>query len=189
MKVTAEINQVLIEQGDLLYKYLEKFFRAWFWRRSTVTDGVCEYHTSNDVFSRCKSVHKNGNKEKWCWIDTAWQQDENWDTKWEIQKNGKFRIVYGLVTKHDADANDNINDCVTLHDADVNDNINDCVALHDAYTTGHFHWHPHERSAHSLFLFFCLVSVTSSAHALRLKMFESFHDLLKNSLRSKSIFE
>ena len=59
--------------------------------------------------------------------------------KWEIQKSGKSRIVYGLVTKHDADANDNINDCVTLHDADVNDNINDCVALHDADTTDHFH--------------------------------------------------
>ena len=61
------------------------------------------------------------------------------DTKWKIQKSGKSRIVYGLVTKHDADANDDINDCVTLHDADVNDNINDCVALHDAYTTDHFH--------------------------------------------------
>ena len=33
------------------------------------------------------------------------------------------------MTKHDADANDNINDCVTLHDADVNDNINDCTVL------------------------------------------------------------
>ena len=30
MKVTMEMNQVLIEQGDLLYKYLEKFFRARF---------------------------------------------------------------------------------------------------------------------------------------------------------------
>ena len=57
---------------------------------------------------------------------------------WKFQKSGKSGIVYGLVTKHDADANDNINDCVTLHDADVNDNINVCVALHDAYTTDHF---------------------------------------------------
>ena len=56
------------------------------------------------------------------------------------------------VTLHDADVNDNINDCVALHDADVNDNINGCVALHDAYTTERFHWHPHERSAHSLSL-------------------------------------
>ena len=28
MKVTMEMNQVLTEQGDLLYKYLEQFFRA-----------------------------------------------------------------------------------------------------------------------------------------------------------------
>ena len=70
---------------------------------------------------------------------TSGQQDENWDTKWEIQESGKSRIVYGLVAKHNAEANDNINDCVTLHDADVNDNIYDCVALHDAYTTDHFH--------------------------------------------------
>ena len=30
MKVTMEKNQVLIEQGDLLYKYLEQFFRTLF---------------------------------------------------------------------------------------------------------------------------------------------------------------
>ena len=28
MKVTMEMNQVLTEQGDLLYKYLKQFFRA-----------------------------------------------------------------------------------------------------------------------------------------------------------------
>ena len=28
VKVTMEMNQVLIEQGDLLYKYLEQFFRT-----------------------------------------------------------------------------------------------------------------------------------------------------------------
>ena len=53
MKVTMEMNQVLIEQGDLLFKYLEQVFKAWYswihllcyrwivysWRRSTVTDG------------------------------------------------------------------------------------------------------------------------------------------------------
>ena len=44
-----------------------------------------------------------------------------------------------LVTKHDADANDNIYDCVVLHDANANDNIHDCVALHDANTNDHFH--------------------------------------------------
>ena len=30
LKVTMEMNQVLTEQGDLLYKYLEQFFRACF---------------------------------------------------------------------------------------------------------------------------------------------------------------
>ena len=47
-----------------------------------------------------------------------------------LTRSGKFRevdkpelIVVGLVTKHDADANDNINDCVTLYDADVNDHF------------------------------------------------------------------
>ena len=71
----------------------------------------CKYHTSNDVFSRCKSVHKMATGKG---DDELIQHDnkiENWDTKWEIQKSGKSRIVYGLVTKHDADANDNINDC------------------------------------------------------------------------------
>ena len=42
----------------------------------------------------------------------------------KIQKSGKSKIGYGMVTKHDAD---------------VNDNIHDCVALHDAFTTDHFH--------------------------------------------------
>ena len=28
MKVTMEINQVLFEQGDLLYKYLEQFLQG-----------------------------------------------------------------------------------------------------------------------------------------------------------------
>ena len=41
--------------------------------------------------------------------------------KWKIQN------YYGLVTKHNANANDNIHACVTLHDTDVNDNIYDCV--------------------------------------------------------------
>ena len=73
MKVTMEMNQVLIEQADLLYKYLEQFFKAWFswihllcyrwivcsWRRSIVTDGECQYHTSNDVFLRCKTCAQN----------------------------------------------------------------------------------------------------------------------------------
>ena len=40
LKVTMEMNQVLIEQGDLLYKCLEQFFKAWIsWIHLFVTDG------------------------------------------------------------------------------------------------------------------------------------------------------
>ena len=52
---------------------------------------------------------------------------------------GKSKMVYDFVTKHNANANDNIHACVTLHDTDVNDNLYDCVAPHDAFTTDHFH--------------------------------------------------
>ena len=62
------------------------------------------------------------------------------DNKMRIRtRSGKSRIIHGLVTKHDADANDNIHDCVALHNANDNDNIHDCVALHDANTNDHFH--------------------------------------------------
>ena len=57
------------------------------WRWSTVTDDVCKYHTSNDVFPRCKSVHKmaTGN------CDEALIQPDN---KMRIgTRSGKFIIV------------------------------------------------------------------------------------------------
>ena len=41
MKVMMEMNQVLTEQGDLLYKYLEQFFWGMTFLNSTtlLTDG------------------------------------------------------------------------------------------------------------------------------------------------------
>ena len=85
----------------------------------------------------------------WNWEQVTswnWDQDEIGTKKWKIQNTGKSRIGNEcVVTKHDADANDNILDCVVLHDADANDNIHDCVALHDANTNDnmtiytHFH--------------------------------------------------
>ena len=95
------MNQVLIEQGDLLCKYLEQVFRAWFswinllcyrwivysWRRSTVTDGECKYHTSNDVFSWCKSVHKMATGKS----DDGLIQRDNKMRIWT--RSGKFRKV------------------------------------------------------------------------------------------------
>ena len=91
------------------------------------------------MFPRCKSVHKMATGKS----DDELQQHDNkmrnLDTKWKIQKSGKSRFFYDVVTKHNANANDNIHACVTLHDTDVNDNIYDCVAPHDAFTTDHFH--------------------------------------------------
>ena len=58
---------------------------------------------------------------------------------WTRCENSEKWKSYGLVTKHNANANDNIHACVTLHNTDINDNIHDCVAPHDAYTCNHFH--------------------------------------------------
>ena len=41
----------------------------------------------------------------------------------KITKVENPAFVYGRVTKHDADANDNIYDCVALHDANTNDHF------------------------------------------------------------------
>ena len=82
-------------------------------------------------------------------------------------RSGKSRIIHGLVTKHNANANDKIHACVTLHNTAVNDIIYDCVAPHDAYTTDHFHW---ASCAFSQVVLSCLHPHT---HAPWLK-FESF---------------
>ena len=72
LKVTMEMNQVLIKQGDLLYKYLETILQGIIFLNSFTLLQMdrlqltavycnrrgCKYHTSNDVFSRCKSKHK-----------------------------------------------------------------------------------------------------------------------------------
>ena len=72
MKVTMEMDQELIEQGDLLYKYLEQFFKAMIFLNSFTLVQMdrlqltavycnrrgCKYHTSNDVFPRCKTCAK-----------------------------------------------------------------------------------------------------------------------------------
>ena len=65
------------------------------WRRSIVTDGVCKCHTS--ISWRVFSVQKcaqNGNREKWRWIDTVWQRDENWDKKWKIHNSGDWTWLF-----------------------------------------------------------------------------------------------
>ena len=101
MKVTMEMNQVLIEQGDLLYKYLETILQGMIFLNSFTLLQMdrlqltavycnrrgCKYHTSNDVFSRCKSVHK---------MATGKSDDEliQHDNKMRIwTRSGKFRKV------------------------------------------------------------------------------------------------
>ena len=84
-------------------------------------------------FRGAKRVHKMATGKS----DDELLQHDNKLRIWT--QSGKSRIIYDLVTKHNAIANDNIHACVTLHDTDVNDNIYDCVAPHDAFTTDHFH--------------------------------------------------
>ena len=73
-----EMNQALIEQGDLLYKYLETSLQGMIFLNSFTLLQMdrlqltavycnrreCKYHTSNDVFARCKSVHKMATGKK-----------------------------------------------------------------------------------------------------------------------------
>ena len=159
MKVTMEMNQVLIEQGDLFYKYLETILEdmiflnllcyrwiVYSWRRSTVTDGGRNTTPQMTCFRRARVCTK--------WLtgksDDELVQSDNMRIGTRI---GKFKLWIEhdcLVTQRDADTNDNTYDCLVLHDTDTTDNIHHCVALHDANTNDHFHWHPHKRSAHSL---------------------------------------
>ena len=110
---------------------------AW----STVTDGGCKYHTSNDVFPRCKTCAEESTGKSY---DELLQSDN----KMRIgTRSGKPQIIYGLVTKHNANANDDINACVELHDTDTNDNIHAWHRTMRSLTTTD---HPLNVSAHSL---------------------------------------
>ena len=59
---------------------------------------------------------------------------------WARSKNPEKWKIYEWVTKHNANANDDIYACVTLHNTNVNDIIHDCVAPHDAHTCNHILW-------------------------------------------------
>ena len=75
-------EQDFLEFNLICYRWI-----VYSWRRSSVTDGVCKFQTSNDVFSRCKSVHK---------ISTRKSDDElmQLDNKMRIgTRSGKFRKV------------------------------------------------------------------------------------------------
>ena len=85
-------------------------------------------------FRGVKRVHKMATGKK----DDELLQLDNKMRIWT--RSGKFRKVekkpelpMALVTKHNANANDNIHACVALNDTDTNDNIYDSMALHNAH--------------------------------------------------------
>ena len=59
--------------------------------RSIVTDGWCEDNTSNDPFSRCKSVQQLGYRWNWRSQNTVWLQSAQLDYK--IQKERTLHLV------------------------------------------------------------------------------------------------
>ena len=54
-------------------------------------------------------------------------------------RSGKTKIMYEWVTKHSANANDNMYASVALLYTDINDDSHACVAPHDALTTVQVH--------------------------------------------------
>ena len=102
MIVTMDMNQVLTERSDLVNSIWNNFsgqdFLEFNWVVTdgsfiadsgllSATGGGCK-HKTNDVFRGAKVCTK-WLQEKWWWIDIVWQQFENLDTKWKIQKSEK----------------------------------------------------------------------------------------------------
>ena len=82
---------------------------------------------------RGASVHKMATGKS----DDELIQSDNKMRIWT--RSGKTKIMYEWVTKHNANANDDVYACVTLHYTNVNDDIHACVAPHDAHTCKHIH--------------------------------------------------
>ena len=182
LKVTMEMNQVLIEQGDLLYKCLEQFFKAsrhdfswlhllcyrWIVLQLTAVycnRRVCKYHTSNDIFRRGKNVCKITTGKSY---DELLQHDNkmrNLGTKWKFRRVEKSMR---WVTKHNANANGQ-HPC--LRDTPLHGRQWQHSWLRG--TARCVHLQPHPLSVVRTFLGSVVVSSSSRTHALWLK-FESF---------------
>ena len=117
------LSILMIEQDDLLltqlqYKTTLKYIMRP--KRSTLTMKTLRERIEADMDFRIPglphSVVKHAQSTS---VRQLFQKIENHPNRHALQQG-----VNGLVTKHDAD---------------VNDNIHDCVALHDAYTTDQFH--------------------------------------------------
>ena len=81
------------------------------WRRSTVTDGVCKDNTSNDPFSRCKSVQHCGYRWNWRSLNTVWLQMHNWTTK---SRRKELYTWYCVCVVKQSDKTHDTNDNVTI---------------------------------------------------------------------------
>ena len=119
----------------------------------------CKYHTSNDVFLWCKSVHK---------MATGKSDDEliQLDNKMRIwTRSGKFRKVENPELS-----------MAWWQSMTRTPMTTSMIAWHCTMrpTTDHFHWHPHERKrAQSSFVL--SVHHLHTHRGSRLKMSESFH--------------
>ena len=125
MKGTMEMNQALIEQGNL-------FACNW---RSTVTDGRCKYHTSNAVGIRCRTCEKMATSTSWmnhysmtilrigCEINAR---------KVELCTIGQHNTIRTSMTT-----------CTQARDIALHRRQwRDCATPHDAHSTEHSHWAP-----------------------------------------------
>ena len=93
----------------------------------TLSKATDKHNTSNDMFSRCKSMQSMATGES----DGQLIQPDNKLKIWT--RSGNFRIGHDCVaTLHDADTNDDIHDCVaTLHDANTNDDMTIFTDFHN----------------------------------------------------------
>ena len=95
------------------------------WRLSTVTDGRCKDNTSNDPFSRCKSVQQFGYRWNWRSQNTVWLQVHTWITKSRRKELYTWYCVC-VVKPSDKthDTNDNVTTKIqsTFHTAHMNFN-------------------------------------------------------------------
>ena len=78
------INSTLAKNSEDGFQEFNLFCYRWIvysWRRSTVTDGECKDHTSNDSFSRCAASNNYGYSSNWRWQDKVGlqHQEDNLD--------------------------------------------------------------------------------------------------------------
>ena len=178
MKVTMEMNQVLIEQSNLFFKWLEQYFQGMIFLEfiyfltvgsftadsgSTVTDGECKLHASNAAGIRCKTCEKMATSisgKNYYSMTTMRIGYEKTDRKVELCTSGEHSTIRTSI--------DNMYACVTRHCTDVNDDMHACVTPHDAT----LHW-THPLSAMHSSQIVILISSTQLAQDLSLAF--SYH--------------